>query len=74
MLWMSIPPMALQKQLWIKWSIFEGEGFHYRYKKQEEEYINERQLFFNNCSKMTAGIAFSAGNVCLSDGKIHERI
>jgi len=41
---------------------------------QEEEYINERQLMFNNCSKMTAGVAFSAGNVCLSDGKIHEKV
>jgi hypothetical protein len=41
---------------------------------QEEEYINEQQLMFNNCSKMTAGVAFSAGNVCLSDGKIHEKV
>ena len=41
---------------------------------QEEEYINERQLMFNNCSRITAGVAFSAGNVCLSDGKIHEKV
>ncbi len=23
---------------------------------------------------MTAGVAFNAGNVCLSDGKVHERV
>jgi hypothetical protein len=41
---------------------------------QEEECINERLSMFNNCSKMTAGVAFSAGNVCLSDGRIHQKV
>jgi hypothetical protein len=40
---------------------------------QEEEYINQRQLMFNKCSKMTARVMFSRGNVCLGDGKIHEK-
>ncbi len=43
-------------------------------KTQEEACINERQLIFNIGTKMTAVIAFSAGNVCLSDGKIHEKV
>ncbi len=43
-------------------------------KNNEEDLIQKRQEIFNNCSKMTAGVAFNAGNVCLSDGKVHERV
>jgi hypothetical protein len=43
-------------------------------KNQEEDFIRRRQEIFNTCSKMTAGVAFNAGNVCLSDGRVHERV
>jgi len=42
-------------------------------KDQEEEFISRRQEIFNNCSKMTAGVAFNAGNLCLN-GKVHEKV
>ncbi len=43
-------------------------------KDQEEDFIRKRQEIFNSCSKMTAGVAFNAGNLCLSDGKVHEKV
>jgi hypothetical protein len=43
-------------------------------KNQEEDFIRRRQEIYNTCSKMTAGIAFNVGNVCLSDGRVHERV
>jgi hypothetical protein len=43
-------------------------------KDQEEDFIRRRQEIFNSCSKMTAGVAFNAGNLCLSDGKVHEKV
>jgi hypothetical protein len=42
-------------------------------KDQEEEFISRQQEIFNNCSKMTAGVAFNAGNLCLN-GKIREKV
>ena len=44
------------------------------HKDQEEDFIRKRQEIFNSCSKMTAGVAFNAGNLCLSDGKVHEKV
>ncbi len=43
-------------------------------KNNEEDLIQKWQEIFNNCSKMTGGVGFNAGNVCLSDGKVHERV
>jgi len=42
-------------------------------KDQEAEFIQKRQEIFNNCSKMTAGVAFNSGHVCLN-GAVHERV
>jgi hypothetical protein len=38
------------------------------------EIIRQRKEKFENCSKMTAGIAFSSGNVNLSDGEVCNRV
>jgi hypothetical protein len=46
----------------------------FRVREKALDTARRTQGMFNNCSKMTAGVAFSAGNVCLSDGKIHEKV
>ena len=43
-------------------------------KGQEEDFIKKRQEIFDKCSKMTAGVAFNAGHLCLSDGTIHQKV
>jgi hypothetical protein len=42
-------------------------------KDQEEDFIRRRQEIFNSCSEMTARVAFNAGNLCLSDEKVHKK-
>jgi hypothetical protein len=43
-------------------------------KDQEEDFIKKRQEIFDKCSKMTAGVAFNAGHLCLSDGTVHQKV
>jgi hypothetical protein len=43
-------------------------------KDQEEDFIRKQQEIFNSCSNMTAGVVFNAGNLCLSDGKVHKKV
>ncbi len=43
-------------------------------KNNAEDLIQKWQEIFNNCSKMTAGVAFNAGNVHLGVEKVHERV
>jgi len=43
-------------------------------KGQEEDFIKKRQEIFDKCSKMTAGVAFNAGHLCLSDGTVHQKV
>jgi hypothetical protein len=41
----------------------------------QEEGIQSRRLnTFNNCLKLTAGIAFNAGILEISDGRVHKRV
>ncbi len=42
--------------------------------EQREEQVQRRLDTFNRCSRMTAGVAFAAGNLCLSDGTVHQRV
>jgi hypothetical protein len=41
---------------------------------QAEEIQAKRMEVFNTCLRMTAGIAFNAGAMDLSDGRIHKRV
>jgi hypothetical protein len=43
------------------------------WKDQEAEFIQRQQEIFNNSSKMTAGVAFNSGHVCLNRA-VHERV
>jgi hypothetical protein len=38
------------------------------------EIVRQRKEKFENCCKMTAGIAFNSGNVNLSDGEVRNRV
>jgi hypothetical protein len=40
--------------------------------EQAEAIQTQRMETFNTCLRMTAGVAFNAGAVDLSDGRIHE--
>jgi hypothetical protein len=42
--------------------------------EQAEAIQAQRMEVFNTCLRMTAGVAFNAGAVDLSDGRIHERV
>jgi hypothetical protein len=42
--------------------------------EQRDQQIQQRLETFNRCSRMTAGVAFNAGNLCLSDGRVHQRV
>jgi len=42
--------------------------------EQVEAIQTQRMEVFHTCMRMTAGVAFNAGVVDLSDGRIHERV
>jgi hypothetical protein len=43
-------------------------------KEQREDIMAQRMDTFNRCLRMTAGVAFNAGAVDLTDGRVHERV
>jgi hypothetical protein len=42
--------------------------------EQCKEQVQECLDTFNRCSHMTSGVAFAAGNLCLSDGTVQQRV
>jgi hypothetical protein len=42
--------------------------------EQREDIMAQRMDTFNRCLRMTAGVAFNAGAVDLTDGRVHERV
>lgn len=44
-------------------------------RQEQREDIAQRRLdTFNRCLRMTAGVAFNAGTIELTDGRVHERV
>ena len=42
--------------------------------EHEEEQIQQKRELFNSCLRMTAGVAFQAGELSLSDGTVLQRV